>query len=152
MFSSFGRTVQNIIGNGREVIRSEVQLAKAEIMEELRGNIIGNGQEIIRSEVQLAKAEIMEELHGAAKAAAVYAAAGICAMFGLGFILWAGVYGLLYLVPLWLAVLIVGLAISVIGGIVLYIARKEVGRLSLRAKQTIATAKETVRWPKNRSS
>ena len=123
MFSSFGRTVQTIIGNGREIIRSEVRLAKAEVIEELRA---------------------------AAKAAAFYAAAGICALFGLGFILWAGVYGLLHLMPIWLAALIVGLAMGVIGGIVFYMAKKEVRRLSLKAKQTIATAKDNVRWAKNR--
>jgi len=113
-------------------------------------DIIGNAQEIIRSEVQLAKTEIMEEIRGAAKAAAFYAAAGICALFALGLILWACVYGLLYIVPLWLAALIVGLAMAVIGGIAFYMARKEVQRLSFKAEQTIATAKENVRWARNR--
>jgi hypothetical protein len=112
--------------------------------------IIGNAQEIIRSEVQLAKTEIMEEVRRAAKAAAFYAAAGICALFALGLFLWAGVYGLLHLVPLWLAALIVGLAMAGIGGIAFYMAKKEVKRLSFKAEQTIASAKENVRWAKNR--
>ena len=113
-------------------------------------DVIGNAQEIIRSEVQLAKAEIKEELRGVARAAAFYAAAGICALFALGFILCAGVYGLLQLVPLWLAALIVGLAMAVIGGIVFYMAKKEVRRLRFKAEQTIAAAKENVRWAKDR--
>jgi fatty acid desaturase len=113
-------------------------------------DIIGNAQEIIRSEVQLAKKEIMEELRRAAKAAAFYAAAGICALFALGLFLWAGVYALLYVVPLWLAVLIVGFLMAVIGGIAFYMAKKEVRRLSVKAEQTIAPAKENVRWAKNR--
>jgi len=114
-------------------------------------DIIGNARGIIRSEVQLAKAEIKEELRSAARVAAFYAAAGICAVFALGFILWAGVYGLLHLVPLWLAALIVGLAMAVIGGIAFYMAKKEVRRLSFKADQAIAAAKEKVRWAKNRS-
>jgi hypothetical protein len=123
IFGSFGRTVRGVIRNARGIIRSEVQLAKAEIKEELRR---------------------------AARAAAFYAAAGICALFALGFILWAAVYGLLHLVPLWLAALIVGLAMAVIGGIVFYMAKKEVRRLSVKAEHTIAAAKENVRWAKNR--
>jgi hypothetical protein len=123
IFSSFGRTVRDIIGNAQEIIRSEVQLAKTELMEELRG---------------------------AAKVAAFYAAAGICALFALAFILWAGVYGLMHLVPLWLAALIVGVVMAVIGGIVFYMAKRMVRRLSFKAEQTIATAKENVRWAKHR--
>ena len=59
-------------------------------------------------------------------------------------------YGLLYIVPLWLAARIVGLAMAVIGGIACYLARKEVQGLSFKAEQTIATANENVRWARNR--
>jgi len=112
--------------------------------------IIGNAQEIIRSEVQLAKTEIKEEVRGAAKASAFYAAAAISALYALGLILLAAVYGLSYFVQPWLAALIVGLVMAAIAGIAYVMARKETQELSFKAEQTLETAKENVRWAKNR--
>jgi uncharacterized membrane protein YqjE len=112
--------------------------------------IIGNAQEIIRSEVQLAKTEIKEEVRGAAKASAFYAGAGICALYALGLILLACVFGLSHFVQPWLAALIVGLVMAAIGGIAYMMARKETQRLTFKAEHTLETAKENVRWARNR--
>jgi len=122
-FSSFGRTIRDIIGNAQEIIRSEIELAKTEIKEEARG---------------------------AAKATALYAGAALCALYTLGLSLLACVYGLSRVVDPWLAALIVALAMGAIGGIVFMIARKQTEQLSFKAEQTIQTARENVRWAKNR--
>ena len=113
-------------------------------------DIIGNAQEIIRSEIELAKTEIKEEVRGAAKATTLYAGAALCALYALGLILLACVYGLSRVVEPWLAALIVAVAMGAIGGIVFMMARKQTEQLSFKAEQTIQTARENVRWAKNR--
>ena len=126
IFASIRRTVREIIGNAPEI------------------------KEIIRSEVQLAKTEIKEEVRGATKVSAFHAAAAISGLYALGLILLACVYGLSHFVQPWLAALIVGLVMAAIGGIAYMMARKETQQLSFKAEQTLETAKENVRWAKNR--
>jgi hypothetical protein len=123
IFSSFGRTVRDIIGNAQEIIRSEVQLAKTEIKEEVRG---------------------------AAKAAGFYAATAICALYAFGLVLLSCVYGLSRLVQPWLAALLVGLVMAALAAFAFVLARKQTKQLSFKAEQTLQTAKENVRWAKNR--
>ena len=123
IFNSFGQTINGTIANLREILRSEIELAKTEIKEALRR---------------------------VAKAVVFYAVAAILALFGLGFILLACVYALAYLVQPWLAALIVGVAVAAISGGALIVARKHTQRVSFRMEQTIETVKENVRWAKNR--
>ena len=123
IFNSFGQTINGTIANLREILRSEIELAKTEIKEALRR---------------------------VAKAVVFYAVAAILALFGLGFILLACVYALASLVQPWLAALIVGVAVAAISGGAFIVARKHTQRVSFRMEQTIETVKENVRWAKNR--
>lgn len=123
IFNSFGRTVRDIIANI---------------------------QEIFRSEVRLAKAELKEQAAGAAKAAAFYAAAGICGLFVVALILLACVYALSLWVQPWLAALIVAFAVAAIGGGAFIMARDQSRQVTVVPRETVESIKENVRWAQKR--
>jgi hypothetical protein len=133
-----------------ENLRSETESSRLGSIGRIMRDIVGNVQEIIRSEVRLAKTEIKEEVSGAAKAGGFYGGAAVCGFYGLGFILLAGVYALSTVVAPWLAALIVGFGIAVVGGIFYAIARRRTHELSRKTELTFQTAKDNVRWFKDR--
>ena len=123
IFASFGRTIRDIVANV---------------------------QEIIRSEVQLAKTEVKEEITSLKKVGIFFGATAICGFYAVGFILLGCVYALSEVLSAWLAALIVGVGIAIVGAVAFILARKEMQHMSLKAEQTIEAAKENVRWAKNR--
>jgi uncharacterized membrane protein len=121
--------------------------SSAEIVQDLVQNV----QEILRSEVRLAKAEITQEARKAARGAAVLSAGTILAMFALGLLLWAGVYALSLVLPLWAAALIVGAAVSIAAGIMFAIGRARMKQVHPKPETTIRSVKENVKWLKNQT-
>ena len=113
-------------------------------------DIVSNVQEIIRSEVRLARTELKEEIASAKRAAIFYGGAALCALFALAFLLWAGAYALMIVLPPWAAALIIGVLMGILAGVVYVMARRETERVAQRAQETVETAKENVRWAKNR--
>ena len=77
-------------------------------------DIVRNLQDLIRSEVRLAKAEVRQEAQEAATSAVWLAAGVVGALSAWMLVLWAAVYGLSNLMPLWAAALLVSL---VLGGV-----------------------------------
>ena len=112
--------------------------------------IVANVQEIIRSEVELAKNEVKEEIGDLAKAGALYGVSAIAAFYAVGVVLLACVYGLAIVVAPWLATLIVAVAVAIIGGVAFAMARSHTRKISLRMEQTLETAKENIQWARNR--
>jgi Putative Actinobacterial Holin-X, holin superfamily III len=121
--------------------------SSAEIVQDLVQNV----QEILRSEVRLAKAEITQEARKAARGAAVLSGGTILAMFALGLLLWAGVYALSLVLPLWAAALIVGAAVSIAAGIMFAIGRARMKQVHPKPETTIRSVKENVKWLKNQT-
>src|ERR1700704_3912505 len=81
---------------------------------EVLQDIIGNVQEILRSEVQLAKAELKEE---AAEAASPIMTMGVGVLLGAyaaGLLLLAAVFGLATIMAAWSAALLVGAVVAII--------------------------------------
>jgi uncharacterized membrane protein YqjE len=70
-------------------------------------DIIEKVQDIVRSEVRLARAEIISETKKTARAGAFLAAGVLLAVYSLGLLMLAGVYALALAVPLWAAALVV---------------------------------------------
>ena len=109
-----------------------------------------NVQEIIRSEVELAKNKVKEEIGELAKAGALYGVSAIAAFYAVGLVLLACVYGLATVVTPWLATLIVAVAVAIIGGVAFVMARSHTRKIRLRVEQTLETAKENIQWARNR--
>lgn len=112
--------------------------------------IVSRTGEILRSEFQLAAAEVKQDLAGRAKAAALIAGAASLLMMSLGFLLLAAVYALSLALPAWLSALIVGVAVAVVGGILLYLGISKM-KQRLKIDMTTRTAEDNIRWLKNLS-
>jgi uncharacterized membrane protein YqjE len=111
---------------------------------------VSNIQDIIRSEIQLGKIEIKEELSKAKAAGVMFGAAASLAFFGLGFCLLCIVYALALVLPAWAAAMIVGVAALLIGGILFSVGRARWGKVKIPEK-TVFTVKEDIAWMRSQS-
>jgi uncharacterized membrane protein YqjE len=118
---------------------------------EVLQNIVANVGDIIRSEVQLAKAEMKEEATKAAKGGALLAAGTVFGVFGLGFVLWSIAFGLTFWMPVWAASLILGVALLAAAGGVTAVGLKRIRRVHAKPERTIESVREDVQWIRSRT-
>jgi hypothetical protein len=107
---------------------------------------------LIRQEFSLAQAEMTNKLTRAGKNAAFIAAGGAVGFAAFLTLLAAIVAGLSYMMPVWLAALIVA---AVIGAIAFYMITSSMAALkrsSLAPKETVTTLKEDAQWLKKQVS
>jgi hypothetical protein len=105
---------------------------------------------IVRSEIALAKAELMRDVQAGAIGAAMFVVAGVFAFLALILLLIAAAYGLVAagLSP-WLAFLIVGGALLLVGVLLVLIGKSRLGKIK-PPERAIRTSKETVAALKQR--
>ncbi len=100
---------------------------------------------IVRSEIDLAKAEITADAKQAGKGAGMFAGAGVLGFLGVVLLLFAVVYGLVAVgVPTWLAFLIVAVLLFVVAGILGLVGKKAVSKVKGKPERTIVTTQETI--------
>jgi uncharacterized membrane protein len=109
-------------------------------------DILGNVQDIMRSEVRLAKAEIREEISKAAASIRWLAVGGALGIFAVVFVLWAIVYAVGLLLPMWAASLLVGVCLSAIAGAAVLAGVRRLKTVRAVPKRTVETIKENVEW------
>jgi uncharacterized membrane protein YqjE len=114
-------------------------------------NIVGNVGDIVRSEVQLAKAEVKHEAMKAARGGAMAAAGALLALFGLGFVFWTIAAGLTAWMPVWAASLIVGVVLLAMAGALAMTGINRIRNARPKPEQTIESVKEDVQWIKSRT-
>jgi len=78
---------------------------------------------LVRSELQLAKAELAEKGKRAGTGAGLLAGAGVVALYGLGVLIAAGVLALALVLPAWAAALIVAVLLFVVAAVLVLIGR-----------------------------
>lgn len=99
---------------------------------------------LVRAEVELAKAEVREDVKHAAKGAGLFGAAGFLGFLASILLSFALVYGLIALDLLpWAAFLVVGVAYLLLAAILGLVGSKQVKRVA-PPKRAIAEAKDTV--------
>jgi hypothetical protein len=105
---------------------------------------------IVRSEVALAKAELKRDVRAGVLGALMFVVAGVFAFLALILLLIAAAYGLVAagLSP-WLAFLIVGGALLLLGVLLVLVGKSRLGKIS-PPERTIRTSKETVAALKQR--
>ena len=81
---------------------------------------------LIRQEMRLAQAELTEKGKHAGKGAGMFGGAGLVALYGLGALIAAAIIGLGTAVELWLAAVIVGVALLLVAGILALTGKREV--------------------------
>ena len=107
-----------------------------------------NVQEILRSEFQLAKTEVKEEAAEAATPIMVMGVGVVLAIYGVGFLLLAAVYGLATIMTLWSAALLVGVVVAMIAVLLINVGRGKLKRVNVKSEKLIASLQEDVRWAK----
>jgi hypothetical protein len=111
----------------------------------LFGDIVRDVQQILRGEVQLAKAEALQGLAKLRTGAVLVALAVVIGTLGLAYVLLASVLLIALNLPLWSAALIVGVATLGIAGICATTGLTAI-RTIRGAPRTVQSIKETVRW------
>ncbi|MDP8988680.1 MAG: phage holin family protein [Acidobacteriota bacterium] len=114
-------------------------------------DILGNLQDIVRSEVQLAKAEVKMEAGHTAKAAKPLIAGAVLSLYAGGLLLAALVLGLSLVLPPWIAALAVGVLIASLGATLIAMGRARLRGVHSKSEETIETMKEDVAWLKDQS-
>ncbi len=101
---------------------------------------------LVRQEMQLAKAEVMQKASEAGKHVGFIAAGGALAYAGLLALLAALTLGLAEFMPGWLAALLVGLVVAGIGGLVAYSGLNSLQQMDAKPERTIKSLQEDKQW------
>jgi len=126
---------------------SHAERSERTLPEVLQG-IVGNIQEIIRSEARLAKTEFREELNKAKGPTGMIGAGVYLSLYAGGFILLAAVYGLATKMAIWMAALIVGIALAVFAAIFIGAGTKKLKQVNAVPPKTAESLKENMEWAK----
>ncbi len=118
---------------------------------ELVSGVVENVQNIVRSEVQLAKAEFREEAQTAARAASMLAAGTILGIYALGLLLMTIVWLLATQMSNWLAALIVTVVVAAVAATLVMLGRSRLEEVDLKPERTVESLKEDVEWVKQQT-
>ncbi len=118
---------------------------------EVLQDIFGNLQDIVRSEIRLAKTEITTEAAKAASASKILAAGAVLLIYAGGLLLLASVYALSTVLQPWLAALVVGALVLVVGAILVSTGRRRMKVVRPAAERTMKNVKENVQWLKDQT-
>jgi hypothetical protein len=106
---------------------------------ELFGDLAGQTSTLVRSEIAIAKAEMIEAAKQAGRGAATIAIGGALAYAGLLAVVSAFVLLLANIMPVWVAALIVGLIVIGVGAMAISRGRAALSQAQLAPRQTLAT-------------
>ena len=104
---------------------------------------------LMKQQADLAKQELKEKAGEKAMGGGLLLAAGILALFVLGFLGFAGAEALDLVLPAWAAFLIVA-AVYLIGAFIAAVAGRQAVTTPATPEQTVQTVKEDVEWAKRK--
>ncbi|MER6118086.1 phage holin family protein [Streptomyces sp. A0642] len=119
---------------------------------ELVGEISEDFSRLVRSEIELAKAEITQEATRAGKAGGMLAGSGYAGHLVLLMGSLAAVFGLAHLVDLAWAALIVTAVWAVVGAVLFVVGRARMRAVRVKPERTAETLKEDAQWVRTRRS
>jgi uncharacterized membrane protein YqjE len=102
--------------------------------------------QLVRHEIRLAQAELKWRGRTAARYVAFVAGGALLAYAGVIALVFAAIWALDILLPLWAAALIVGVLVVIAGAAAAYYGITELQRMSLAPRQTVDSMKENARW------
>jgi uncharacterized membrane protein YqjE len=112
----------------------------------LISGILSDLQGIVRGEVALAKAELKEDAGVIGKAAGSLAVGAMVALVGFIFLMLGVTYLLNKSLEMWISAGIVGLALLIIGAILVMSGKNKLSAASLKPTETIDSIKEDQEW------
>jgi hypothetical protein len=116
---------------------------------ELVSDVTADAQALFRQEIELAKAEIREEVATGGKAAGMLGGAGFAGYMVAVLLSFAAVFGLANVMDGGWAALIVAVVWAVIGAVLYALGRARMRRVSLTPERTVRTLKEDARWARH---
>jgi uncharacterized membrane protein YqjE len=121
-------------------------------MGELVQRLASETSELVRKEVDLAKAEMTEKGKRAGIGAGMFGGAGIVGLLALGALTACFILALANAMPDWLAALIVAVIYAAIAGVLALQGKEKVKEAGPPVpEQTVETVKEDVEWAKTRT-
>lgn len=107
---------------------------------------LGNARDLIRKEIEFARAQAMRDLMVKLQRVAGLLVAGVIASIGIVFMLVAAVQGLRVVLPAWASWLIVGGGLVLVAGVVAAVTIRGLRRPPAVAGKIRETVKEDVEW------
>jgi uncharacterized membrane protein YqjE len=108
--------------------------------------------DLVRQEMELAKAELTEKGKAAGLGAGMFGGAGLVALYAVGALTASAILALAIVLDPWLAALIVGVVYAAIAAILALTGRKKVEQATPPVpEQAIESTKEDVEWTKQRA-
>lgn len=98
---------------------------------------------LVRAEVALARSEIEEKVTEAERGVSSIATGAAVLFAGVLALVACAILALSLVWPAWVSALVIGLAVCVIGGVLLYAGRKKMSARGLKPQRTIASLHET---------
>ena len=124
--------------------RGEGQKSAGRLMKEVTEDL----SLLVRKEIELAKQEIGQSVGEKVKGGVIVAIAGVMAFFALIFFLFAIRDGLDVVFHTWLADILTGVILLILGGLAVMVAKKKL-TTPIKAELTKKTIKDDVEWAKN---
>jgi uncharacterized membrane protein YqjE len=115
-------------------------------------DLTGEFQDLARTEVELAKVELREEVTRAKDAGLRFGVAAVVGLLASLMLSFALAWGLAEVMPVGVAFLVVGVAYAAIAAWAFVQARDRARKIDPVPEQTIATLKEDVQWARARSN
>jgi uncharacterized membrane protein YqjE len=141
-------TQQEDIRAAAGAVRDDLQRGRreAERLVAAAGDIAGELQELAKREVELARAEVADATSLAGKGAMFGGVAALFGHVGLIFVAVTAMLALALVVELWLAALIVTVALLAIAGIAALMSRSRFNQIVPPGKRTAQSVREDVVW------
>ena len=119
-------------------------------LSQLFSDLVGDASLLIRQEIALAKAELTQALQSLGTGIGLVAAGGLVAFAGFLFLLAAASLGLATVLEPWLAALIVGGVVAVIGIILVLVGKGRLAANKLAPHRTIRSIEDDAQWMSER--
>ena len=101
--------------------------------------------QLIRSEMQLAKAELQESVRHAGLGVGLFGTAGVLALYGVGAAITTAILALALAVPAWLAALVVTLLVFAAAGVAAFVGKQQVQQAPPPLSESAESVKQDVR-------
>lgn len=117
---------------------------------ELFSRLSEQSSQLVRAEIELAKAELTQKLKASAIGIGLFAAAGFLAFFAFAVLITTAILGLAEAVPAWLAALIIAVALLIVVAVLALVGKKSLDkgmppkpeRATENVKQDVTAIKE----------
>ena len=133
--------------------QTQMQIQKDErSLGDLFSELAGETGQLIRQEVALAQAELTTKATQVGKNVGFLAVGGAVAFAAMLAILAGVIMGLSYLMPAWIAAILVGAVVGIAAFVLISSALAELKKTNIKPEETVESIKEDAQWLKNQVS